>query len=220
MLRMPRDVKPVRRYDSTRRRARADATREAILAVARERFLAEGYAATTVGAVATDAGVSVETIYKAFGPKSGLARAVFDAALAGEGPVSTGERAAIVKREEHDARRRLRAFGAFVAEVTPRVAPVMLVLRAAADGDREAAAVWKRINDERLQGMRRDAEQLAAEGALRPGVSAADAADVFWSLTSPEMYDLFVQRRGWPPERFGAWVGEMFVAALLPLPTS
>ena len=64
--------------------------------------------------------------------------------------------------------------------------------------------------------MRRDAEQLAAEGALRPGVTAEEAGDVFWSFTSPEMYDLFVTRRGWTPERFGDWVGEAFVAALLP----
>jgi len=213
---MPRDVKPGRPYDSSRRRARADATREAILVLARERFLADGYAATTVGAIAQVAGVSIETVYKAFGNKSGIARAVFDRALAGEGPVSTGERAAIVKRDEHDPRRRLRAFGGFVAEVTPRVAPVMLVLRAAAETDGEAAAVWQRINDDRLAGMRRDAEQLAAEGALRPGVSAEEAADVFWSFTSPELYDLFVLRRGWPAERFGEWVGETFVATLLP----
>ncbi len=213
---MPDDVKPARRYDSSRRQARAELARESILAVARDRFLAHGYGATTVGAVAADAGVSVETIYKAFGNKSGLARAVFDRALAGQGPISTGERAAIVKRDERDPYRRLRAFGAFVGEVTPRVAPLLLVLRAAAETDREVAAVWDRINDERLQGMLRDAEQLAAEGALRPGVSAADAADVFWSLTAPEMYDLLVLRRGWAPDRFGAWVGEMFVAALLP----
>ena len=162
------------------------------------------------------AGVSTETVYKAFGNKAGLARAVFDAALAGEGPVSTGERAAVVKREERDPHRRLRAFGAFVGEVAPRVAPVMLVLRAAAELDRDAAAVWRRINDERLDGMRRDGAQLAAEGALRDGVTADEAGDVFWSFTSPEMYDLFVTRRGWTPERFGDWVGEAFVAALLP----
>ena len=102
---VPRDVKPGRPYDASRRRARADASRESILAVTRSRFLAEGYAATTIGAIAADAGVSVETVYKAFGNKAGLARAVFDRALAGEGPVSTGERAAVVKREEHDPRR-------------------------------------------------------------------------------------------------------------------
>jgi AcrR family transcriptional regulator len=189
--------------------------RQEIVAIARERFLADGYAATTVSAIAQTAGVSVETVYKAFGNKAGLARAVFDRALAGEGPVSTGERAAIVKRDEHDPRRRLRAFGGFVGEVTPRVAPVRLVLRAAAETDPEAAAIWRRINDERLAGMRRDAEQLASEGALRTGVTAAEAADVFWSFTSPELYDLFVVGRGWTPERFGAWVGETFVAVLL-----
>src|SRR6187399_1690196 len=78
-------VKP-RRYDSSRRRQQARQTRDDILAVARSRFLADGFAATTISAVAADAGVSVDTIYKTFGSKPGLVRAIHERGLAGEGP--------------------------------------------------------------------------------------------------------------------------------------
>ena len=213
---MAEPVKPARRYDSSRRRARALETRRAILEGARTLFFTEGYGSTTVATIAARADVSVETIYKAFGGKAGLARALFDQALAGEGPVSTGERAAVVKREEHDPRRRLRAFGGFVTEVAPRVAPVLLLIRAAAETDPEAATLWQHINDERLRGMERDARQLADEGHLRDDVSLEEARDVFWACSSPELYELLVMKRGWTPERYGEWVGDTFIATLLP----
>ena len=79
MYRKERHVKP-RRYDSGRRRAQARETRRAILDAARRLFLDRGYAETTVPSVAAEAGVSVETIYKAFANKVGLIKAVFDVA--------------------------------------------------------------------------------------------------------------------------------------------
>jgi AcrR family transcriptional regulator len=212
---MTKPVKPRRSYDSSRRRAQALQTRRAILEAARSLFFSDGYGSTTVAAIAAQADVSVETIYKAFGGKAGLARALFDQALAGEGPISTGERATVVKREEHDPRRRLRAFGDFVTEVAPRVAPVMLLIRAAAETDPEAATLWHHINDERLRGMERDAQQLADEGHLGD-VSPEEARDVFWACSSPELYELLVIKRCWTPERYGEWIGDTFIATLLP----
>ena len=208
-------IKPTRSYDSSRRQAQAQETRRGILEAARTLFFANCYGSTTVAAIAARADVSVETIYKAFGGKAGLARVLFDQALAGAGSISTGERAAVVKRDEHDPRRRLRAFGGFVTEVAPRVAPVMLLIRAAAETDPEAAALWQRINEERLRGMERDARQLADEGHLRDGVSPEEARDVFWTCSSPELFELLVIKRGWTAARYGQWVGEIFISTLL-----
>lgn len=209
-------VKKPRSYDSSRRRAQAEQTRRSILASARSLFFVHGYGPTTVAAIASSAGVSVETIYKAFGGKAGLAHALFDQALAGEDTITTGERAAIVKRDEHDPRKRLRAFGGFVSEVAPRVAPVMLLIRAAAETDPEAAALWQHINDERLAGMTRDAQQLAEEGHLRDDITTQHAGDIFWACTSPELFQLLVLKRGWTPQRYGQWVADIFTATLLP----
>lgn len=213
----PPGVKP-RPYDATGRRSGARARRARIVDVARRRFLADGYAATTIAAVAHDSGVSVETIYKTIGSKSRLAKAVFDDGIAGHGPTATGVRATEVSRHERDPRRRLRAFGGFVAEVTPRVAPLMLLVKAALDseGDAELATVWAEMNDERLASMTIHAQRLFDDGHLRAGLTVEEARDVLWTFNAPEMYELLVRRRGWDAERFGRWVGEMYIAALLP----
>ena len=91
----------------------------------------------------------------------------------------------------------------------------MLLIRAAAETDPEAAALWQHINDERLSGMGRDAQQLADEGHLRTDVSVDEARDLFWTCTSPELFELLVIKRGWTPERYGQWVGDTFIATLL-----
>jgi AcrR family transcriptional regulator len=187
-----------------------------VLEAARDRFLAVGYAATTVPDVAAAAGVSVEWVYKAIGRKPQLALAVFHDGIVGGGAESTELRADRISVGEPDPRRRLRAFGGFVAEVTPRVAPLMLLVRDAAAADGELAAVWEQMLAERLARMAAHATRLATDGHLRDGLTVEEARDVLWLYSAPELYDLMVRRRGWTPERFGAWVGEAYVAALLP----
>jgi AcrR family transcriptional regulator len=207
-----------RRYDASRRRARSADARRRVLDAARLRFLADGYAATTVPEVAAAAGVSVEWVYKAVGRKPQVALAVFHDAIAGPDAESTESRADRVSADEADPRRRLRAFGTFVAEVTPRVAPLMLLVRNAAAADGELAAVWEQMLAERLARMATHAARLGDDGHLRKGVTVDEARDVLWLYSAPELYDLMVRRRGWTPDRFGAWVGEAYVAALLPGP--
>ncbi|MGI8681240.1 MAG: TetR/AcrR family transcriptional regulator [Mycobacteriales bacterium] len=204
-----------RKYRSPTREAQAAGTRKRVIAAATHRFLAVGYAATAMSAVAADTGVSVQAVYKIFGNKALLAKAVVDAALAGDELVPAPERAAGVSRHEADPRRRLRAFGDFVAEVAPRVAPLMLLIRSAAETAPELLRMWEQANDERLASMTRHARQLAADGHLRAGVSAAQAADVLWAYTAPELFDLLVNRRRWSSRRFADWVSEAYIAALL-----
>ena len=79
-------VKTNRHYDSSNRKQAAQTRRLAVLNAARRRFLKDGYAATTVASIAADAGVSVETLSKAFGGKPGLVRALGEAGRAGGGP--------------------------------------------------------------------------------------------------------------------------------------
>ena len=208
---------PVKRqYDGARRRARAEEARRRVLDAARRLFLADGYLGTTMAGVAAAAGVSVESVYKAHGSKARLVLAVFHDAIAGRDDEPAELRADRVSADEADPERRLRAFGAFVTEVAPRVAPVMLLVRTAAAGDPEAAAVWGQMVDERLARMTGHARGLADGGHLRPGVTVEEARDVLWLYSAPELYELLVVQRGWSPERFGAWVGETYVHALLP----
>ena len=134
---MSSTVKPRRRYDSRGRQEQAGRSRWAMLQAARGLFLDHGYAATTMPAVAAAAGVSVQSVYKAFGNKPALLKAVFDAAIAGDDePVPVLQRAALGRvRDEPDPYRKLSLYGEFVAEVSPRHVPIQLLARAAAAAD-------------------------------------------------------------------------------------
>jgi AcrR family transcriptional regulator len=210
-------VKPRRPYDSSGRQAHARQNRAAVLAAARRRFLADGYVATTVGAVAEEAGVSPETVYKAFGNKPGLLKAVVDVANVGDDePVPMLERDVVRRiREEPDPRRKLRDFSEGYAERAQRSVPMQLVVRDAAATDPAAAAVWAQLAAERVTGMTAFAQHLDDEGHLRADVTVDEARDVLWAFTSPGLYQLLVVDRGWTLERFAEWMGDMLVAALL-----
>jgi len=205
-----------RRYDSSGRRERARQTRGEIIDAARELFLARGYAATTVAAIAETAHVSVETIYKGFGGKPGLVRAIIEQGLAGEGPVHAEQRSDHIRDTEPDPRRIITAWGAFAVEVAPRVIPIYMLARDAAAGDPEIAALLDEINAARLERMTVNARGLFNAGHLRPGITLEDAVDICWVYSSPELYDLLVLRRGWTPERFGQFVAESMICAVLP----
>ena len=204
-----------RRYDARGRRARALETQRRVLDAALRLFLDRGYPATTMAAVAAAAGVSVESVYKTHGSKARLVLAVFHQAIAGPRDEPAEARADRISMAETDPERRLRAFGTLVGEVTSRVAPLMMLVRAAAGADAELAPVWEQMQDERLARMAGHAERLAEAGQLRPGVTVEEARDVLWLYTAPEIHDLLVGQRGWTAERFGAWLGEAYVAALL-----
>ncbi len=211
-------VKPRRRYDSARRQEQARENRRAVLAAAQRIFLERGYAATTVGAIAAEAGLSVETVYKAFGSKPGLVKAVVDVAIVGDDePVPMVQRERVRRIEaEPNARRKLAMYGEHLAESAPRRVPVELLVRAAAASDPGAAGVWDQLEAERLAGMALFARHLDDGGHLRPGVSADEARDVLWTYNSPELYSLLVLRRGWTAPRYGRWVADALAAALLP----
>ena len=216
---MPSSVNPPRRYESARRREQARGTRLAVIDAARQLFLERGFAATTVPAVAAAAAVSVQTVYKVFGTKARLAKAVFDVSMAGDDePETMLERSALARvRDEPDPRVMFRRYGEFLADVAPRHVPVQLVIRDAASSDPDARAVWEELQAERLRGMSMFARALHERGQLRPGISVTEARDVLWTYNSAELFELLVLRRGWSPKRYGRWIAEALTAALLEL---
>jgi AcrR family transcriptional regulator len=208
-------VNPKRPYDSVRRREQARQTRAAIIDVARRRFLEDGLAATTIAAIANEARVSVDTIYKAFGGKPGLVSAICQEALTGEGPVPAETRSDAMQATERDAREIIRGWGALTTEVAPRIAPILLLVRAAAMADPEMARLQSKLNAQRLERMTHNARSLADTGGLRAEVTFERAGEIMWTYTSPELYELLVLTRGWPLDRYGKFIAEAMSAALL-----
>jgi len=207
-------VKAGRSYDSSRRRELAEERRSATLDVARAAFLSQGYATTTVDSVAAAAGVSPATIYKTYGGKVGLIRAICDRALEGAGSVPAETRSDAL-RALSNPRAVVDAWGRLTAEVSPRISPVVLLLRAAAATDADAGAALAEVEANHLARMADNARFLARAGFLREGVSVTAARDVLWFCSSPETYELLIVRRKWTRKQFAAFVSETIAAAVL-----
>ncbi|HWD51170.1 MAG TPA: TetR/AcrR family transcriptional regulator [Acidimicrobiales bacterium] len=210
-------VKPSRPYNSARRQEQARQTRKAIIDTARRLFLADGFAPTTVAAIAAAIGVSVDTIYKSFGGKPGLVRAICEEALAGEGRVHAETRSDALQATEPDPRRIIRGWGELTTEVAPRVAPILLLVRVAAAADPEMASLRSEMDAQRLERMAHNAGSLATAGHLREDVPVELAGEIMWTYSSPELYELLVVTRGWTLRRYADFIVEAMIAALLPV---
>jgi AcrR family transcriptional regulator len=208
-------VKPKRSYDARGRREQARRNRDRIIDAAESRFLRDGYAASTIAAIAADAGISADTIYKSFGGKPGLVRAIRERALRGDGPVPAEQRSDALHGRTASGREIIEAWGALTSEVAPRVAPILLLVRAAAISDPEGQTLLAEMDADRLRRMTDNARRLRAGGHLRPGITLAQAADVLWTYSAPEVYELLVLRRGWTPKRYGRFIADAMIKALL-----
>ncbi len=198
-------VKRPRTYDATRRRADALARRSGILTAALALFEQNGFAATTVATVAERAGVSQETVYKNFGSKAGLVRALYAEAVRGQGPVAAYRRSDGL-RAHVDPHEIVRGWSRLATEVAPRVSPLLLLLRDAAVVQPGLRALLSELDEARHQRMSENAQFLHERGHLREGVTARAAADLMWSVASPEMYELLVVRRGWTLDQYAEHV--------------
>jgi AcrR family transcriptional regulator len=206
-----------RRYDSPRRREQAAATRREILEAAQRLFERHGYAATTMAAIAAEAGVALKTVYVAFETKSGLLRALWHLLLRGdEDDVPIPERAwyrAVVAEPDPERKLRLGAHNARL--VKERAAALMGVIRSAAASDADAAELWSRIESDFYDNQRAIVQALHDGGALRDGLDVARAADIMWTLNHPDVWHLLVGARGWTPEAWEQWFADTVSEQLL-----
>jgi AcrR family transcriptional regulator len=185
-----------RRYDASGRRRASAQRRAEVLTAARSRFLADGYVATTVAQVAEDAGVSTELVYKSFGSKAGLARAVWDRALLGQQARPAERRSDEVSSSATDPRLILHNWAVLSAEVSEVGAPLHAMVRAAAQVDEGAALVFEDIERSRAERMTHNAAYLIDGGHVRPGLTTVQVRDVLLHAAG-EIYEAFVLRRGW-----------------------
>lgn len=205
-----------RAYDSSRRKAQAAETRRQILNAAHDLFVVRGYGATTMNDIATEAGVSVETVYAAFGSKLNLLKRVWDVSIGGDDEdIPFHERPEVLEmRVEKDLGRRLEMYASLVAHhLGPRTSPFVEAVRGAATSEPEARAMVEEMDRQRLQGMTLAAREMAAGEGL--AVSEEEARDVLWATNSGDLWRLLVQERGWERERFAEWLADLWKRMLL-----
>jgi AcrR family transcriptional regulator len=209
----------VKRRD--RRRARGEllvqASRREILQAAHRLFVERGYVATSIPAIAAEAGVAVQTIYNTVGAKREVLGGVIELAVRGPHypatPTDTiGERI----RAADDPDRILELLVDWLSEAHARTAAIYLAIRQAAAVDAEAAELEQTLGDERFSRYSEAARELARRGGLRAGLTPDHAAATIWSLGHPDTYRYLSQRRRWNARRYRRWLRDQLSAALRP----
>jgi AcrR family transcriptional regulator len=205
---MPADVNPLkRRYESPRRREQAAATRREILGAAQRLFEENGYAATTMAAIADEAGVALKTVYLAFETKSGLIRALWDTLLRGEPDIAVAQQPWYLEvLQEPDPVRQLQLNARNSTVVKQRVANLLRVIRDGASSDPDVDTLWQLINTDFYANQREIVRSLHKRKALRRGLDVTKAADILWTLIHPDVWHLLVTARSWTPAQYEKWL--------------
>jgi AcrR family transcriptional regulator len=206
-----------RRYHSPRRKEQAEATRKEILDAAERLFLRDGYIATSMAAIAKEAGVALKTVYLAFETKGGLLRAMWHRKLRGgleDVPVAE-QRWFLEVLEESDPEKALRLNARNSRVVKTRVAPLGEILFGAGLADPEVEALTERIWSEFYENQKDVVKSLKRRKALKKGLGVDRAADILWTLNHPRTYILLVWDRGWTPQQYERWLGDITISELL-----
>ena len=211
-------TKVKRPYDASRRREQARARRLAVVLAARDLFEQHGFRPTTIAAIASRAGVSAESVYKGFGTKAALAKAVFDLVIAGDDePVPVAERPATQAiRDEPDVRRKIAMFAEGLAHRQARSAKVQILIRDGRHVDDSLAPIWAKLTDEGLTGMTLLGRHLLQTGQLRDGIELDEVRDVLWNYLAIDTYERLVLTQHWPPERYSHWLTHAITSAICP----
>ena len=209
-----------RRYTSEIRDEQARRTRRAIVTAARELFLAQGYAATTIDAIAQAAHVSRRTVFNSVGGKATLLKLAYEWAIVGDDePVPLAERPAVKAiQAEPDPRKALALWAQTVVGIAARVAPISEVLTAAADADPDAAQLVADASRDRMSGATAFVRYLASLDGLAPGITQQHAADLCWALMDGHLYRRLIIQRGWTTTDFTQWLSSIVAASLLRTP--
>ena len=209
------DGTPRRSYNSEGRREAARRNRAAVLDACRELLFRDGYHATTIKAVAERAGVSPETVYKSFGGKPGLVKALWDITLAGDDdPVPMGDRPQVQQiLATRELSTKFRLYGTYVRGIHERITPLFALLTQAGP---DVGEVLELGEQERLTGVTAFVTHLDETGALRPDADPAQVADAVWALAGPQLYTQLTAGRGWSADTYEQWLADTLTATLSP----
>jgi AcrR family transcriptional regulator len=191
-----------------------------VLGAARDLFLEQGYARTSMETIAARAGVSAQTVYNQFGTKCELLAAVLDRAIAGDhAPVAVIERSWLAVHDGELAADAIGRFATAATAILSRVAPLYDVIRSAS----ALPEVRQLLADNR---RRRRADQrhlvraLAATGELRPDLDATHAADVIYGVVNEDVYLLLIADCRWSRKRYTSWLAQTLIDQLVTPRTS
>jgi AcrR family transcriptional regulator len=204
---VPESNHNARRYHAPRRLEQAAATRTAIIDAASRLFAENGYAATTMAAIAAEARVAVKSVYT-LAEKSQLLLLAVDRAIVGDDePVPFAERAERRSIVEATARDRIRLTAELGARSLLRLFSIYRAFEQAAATDPVVHDRWREYQQRR----RDDVQALVTEIGADDG-----AVDAVWALVTWHPVALLVEERGYGEAELTAWL-ETLLAALFPV---
>jgi AcrR family transcriptional regulator len=170
-------------------------------------FAERGFAGTTMDAVASASGMSVQSVYFTFANKASLLQAAFDDAAFVDDhvtppPLSAWYLAAVAA---DDADVALTGFVQGVVTILRGTARLAFTAAAAAPADQGAAEIADQNEQLRRRDLAAVTDHLAAKRALRPSLSIEEARDVVFALLSPQLYLMFVGSLGWSDQKYAAF---------------
>jgi AcrR family transcriptional regulator len=214
---MTKRIPTKRKYESSRRQAQALETRRQIAKAARSLFFEHGYSGTTIDAIAQTAGVAPETVYSIFGNKRKILAHLMDISIGGDDqPIRLLDRpepqAVLHDIDQHS---QLTMFSQGITEILVRVAQLFEVMRTAAMTEKEIADLMQNLLKERLENMTTFVKHLASNGGLREGVDIPLAAELVWTMTSPEVFLLLTRDRHFTKRHYTTWLETTLTRLLL-----
>jgi AcrR family transcriptional regulator len=201
------------------RRRRGFDTRRRVEQAAAGLFIANGYSATSMQAIADTAGVHVQTIYLAYQTKAAVLAACAARLVAGEEDPATHpsqRRWAQEIQATSDPRRKIELYVQHILNVAPRITTLIDLLRATAPSEPDVSAFLEHMENGRREGPLQLLGPLATDGTLRTGFTPDDVADIVFTLASPDTLRSLMIRCGWKPERAAAWLTALLIQELLP----
>ncbi len=181
-------------------------------------FTEYGYAGATIDAIAQEAGVAPETIFATFGNKQSILAALIDVAVGGDDqPIPLLQRSGPqTVLQEPDPDRLLQLFATDISGILERVAPVFAIMRVAAKTEPDIAELLKNLLEERLRNLERSLNVCRRRMLYARNLNVAQAAEIIWTITSPEVFSLLTIDRGWAKDQYVRWLGDTLARLLLP----
>ena len=194
---------------STYRQLQAQMTKDRIVDSARRLMAERGWTATTIDAIAAEAGVATPTVYASFGNKRGLLEGMRESMRRDSEIPELMARAAA----EPKAQRRLELWARLIRQQMETSYDVIAIHREAARSDPEAAAAYRLVLDSRAETFARFIHDLRHN--LASGLDKQTATDLLWAFSNEELWRELVEERGWSPDRYEQWLARTLVGQLL-----
>jgi len=203
--------KKKRAYSVNTRQRQAQDTRSRITAAAAELLASVGYDAMTIDAIADRAEVSSQTVYAVFRSKAGILAELLDKS-AFDSDYQTLTREAL----EHDNPPERLRFAARIARhiYEAQVKTIDLVQGAGVLAPELANLIQER-EQMRFKQQTHMIDFVVKSAALKPDLDRVRAHDILWTLTSRDIYRMLVVGRGWSPQAYEDWLGDVLVEQLL-----